>query len=69
MHYYLQPMAKEVTLDDSQIERLADIAMLDIADEGLFPNHSDMDIWKAGFLAGFKHRTDLPDTYSNSHED
>jgi hypothetical protein len=69
MHYYLQPMAKEVTHDNAKLERLADLAMLDIEDEGLFPNHSDMDIWKKGFIAGLKHRIDSHDTYSNSHED
>jgi hypothetical protein len=25
-----------------------------VGDEGLFPNHSDGDIWVSGFIAGYK---------------
>ena len=35
------------------IERLANLEFQDVADEGLFPNHSDKDIWINGFVSAY----------------
>lgn len=36
-----------------EIIKLAEAEFLNIGDEGLFPNHSDKDIWMNGFNAGY----------------
>lgn len=36
-----------------EILKLAEAEFLNICDEGLFPNHSDKDIWINGFNAGY----------------
>ena len=35
------------------LEHLANEAFKSVGDEGLFPNHSDKDIWTAGFKVGY----------------
>jgi hypothetical protein len=35
------------------LEHLANEEFKNIGDEGLFPNHTDKDIWTAGFKAGY----------------
>jgi hypothetical protein len=38
---------------NQMLEHLANEAFKNIGDEGLFPNHTDKDIWTAGFKAGY----------------
>ena len=35
------------------IEQIALEEFKNVGDEGLFPNHSDRDIWVSGFMAGY----------------
>ena len=35
------------------LEHLASEEFKNVGDEGLFPNHTDKDIWIAGFKAGY----------------
>ena len=35
------------------LEHLANEEFKNVGDEGLFPNHTDKDIWTAGFKAGY----------------
>ena len=42
-------------LSQSEVEKLAESEFKNVGDEGLFPNHSDKDIWTKGFIAGFTH--------------
>ena len=35
-------------------EQIALEEFKNVGDEGLFPNHSDRDIWVSGFMAGYK---------------
>ena len=37
------------------IEKLAFEEFENVGDEGLFPNHTDKDIWIAGFKAGYSY--------------
>jgi hypothetical protein len=45
----------DVTLNDGEplLEHLANEEFKNVGDEGLFPNHTDKDIWIAGFKAGY----------------
>ena len=45
----------DVTLNDDEplLEHLANEAFKSVGDEGLFPNHTDKDIWVNGFKAGY----------------
>jgi hypothetical protein len=38
---------------NQMLEHLANEAFKSIGDDGLFPNHTDKDIWTAGFKAGY----------------
>jgi len=38
---------------NQMLEHLANEAFKSVGDEGLFPNHTDKDIWTAGFKAGY----------------
>jgi hypothetical protein len=38
---------------NQMLEHLANEEFKNIGDEGLFPNHTDKDIWTAGFKAGY----------------
>ena len=38
---------------NQMLEHLANEAFKNVGDEGLFPNHTDKDIWTAGFKAGY----------------
>jgi hypothetical protein len=42
------------TLTDAGIEFIAHEEFKNVGDEGLFPNHTDKDIWVNGFLEGVK---------------
>ena len=51
------------------IERLANLEFQDVADEGLFPNHSDKDIWINGFVSAyvyFKNQNDTKTEWENN---
>lgn len=41
---------------EQMLEIIANEEFKNVGDEGLFPNHTDKDIWIAGFKAGFKYR-------------
>ena len=41
---------------NQMLEHLANEAFKNVGDEGLFPNHTDKDIWIAGFKAGYLHK-------------
>ena len=45
----------DVTLNDGEplLEHLANEEFKKVGDDGLFPNHTDKDIWTAGFKAGY----------------
>ena len=38
---------------EQMLEHLANEEFKNVGDEGLFPNHTDKDIWIAGFKAGY----------------
>lgn len=38
-----------------EIENLAREEFKNVGDEGLFPNHTDYDIWACGFIDGIKY--------------
>ena len=38
---------------NQMLEHLANEEFKSVGDEGLFPNHTDKDIWIAGFKAGY----------------
>ena len=42
-------------LSDIQVEEVAFKEFNNVGDKGLFPNHTDKDIWVNGFKAGFKY--------------
>ena len=37
-------------------EQIAFEELKKVGDEGLFPNHSDKDIWVSGFMAGYNYK-------------
>ena len=43
------------------IEKLAFEEFENVGDEGLFPNHTDKDIWIAGFKAGYSYILNIED--------
>jgi len=45
----------DVTLNDGEplLDHIANEAFKSVGDEGLFPNHTDKDIWINGFKAGY----------------
>jgi hypothetical protein len=38
------------------IEQIALEELKNVGDDGLFPNHSDGDIWVSGFMAGYNYK-------------
>ena len=40
------------------IEQIAINEFDKVGDDGLFPNHTDKDIWVSGFKAGFEYKSD-----------
>ncbi len=50
-------------------EQIANDEFRNVPDDGLFPNHSDKDIWIAGFKAGYGHKKELDDFYFEVGED
>ena len=50
----LKPSFSEEEIDEA-IEELALKEFENVGDEGLFPNHSDRDIWVSGFRDGIKY--------------
>jgi hypothetical protein len=52
---------KEQDPEEEYIAKLAEEEFKDVADEGLFPNHSDKEIWTSGFRAGYIAKRDLCD--------
>jgi hypothetical protein len=51
----LKPSLSQAELD-KVIEKLAIDEFENVGDDGLFPNHTDKDIWIAGFIAGIKYK-------------
>jgi hypothetical protein len=51
----LKPSPSEDELN-KVIEELALKEFENVGDDGLFPNHTDKDIWVAGFIAGIKYK-------------
>ena len=51
----LKPSLSQAELD-KVVEELALKEFENVGDDGLFPNHTDKDIWVAGFMAGIKYK-------------
>lgn len=50
-------------IDDDSIEVIANQRFKSVGDDGLFPNHSDKDVWVSGFIEGFKEMQKLMEEY------
>ena len=54
----------EVSLVDENIdyESVANEEFKNVGDDGLFPNHTDKDIWTSGFVSALKWKNNGTDT-------